>query len=148
MYTVQREIYSSLELDPLHNYHPLREPIFTMKCFSLKRRFPSAPFFALASFITPITAQLTPNGKCDDICSPMHKLAGACCYTMGMGMSSAMQDCICKNTSFNVSGIAALCDSCLDENGRVSAGMMGNGMMSNMVLWSGKLMSFFSFARP
>lgn len=67
------------------------------------------------ALMTRTSAYLTPNGTCDAICSPISDLADACGYTLGSGMSSMMQRCMCNNTSFNVSEISPMCDSCLGE---------------------------------
>ena len=75
----------------------------------------------------------------------MYDLASNCHYRNATGMNmmaSPMRQCICKNTSFNVSSIAALCASCLDENGRPMGAGMGNmmGMMGSGsgMDWAGK----------
>ncbi|EWY79820.1 hypothetical protein FOYG_17001 [Fusarium oxysporum NRRL 32931] len=77
------------------------------------------------------------NDNCTTICAPISELASDCGYRNSTDMmgahGEAMMQCICKNTSFNVSLITPLCASCVQENGSGGMCMQGpgiNGMMS------------------
>lgn len=73
------------------------------------------------------------NGGCIPICAPMAELTSDCGYRNSSDMmgsyGEAIKQCICANTSFNVSLIAPLCASCCEENEAMGMGMSGNHHM-------------------
>lgn len=76
------------------------------------------------------------NDNCTTICAPISELASDCGYRNSTDMmgahGEAMMQCICKNTSFNVSLITPLCASCVQENG--SGGMCMQGMSFHLFI--------------
>jgi hypothetical protein len=68
----------------------------------------------------------------------MSNLTAMCGYTNSTGMmrsnGGAMHQCICNNMSFNVSSLAGLCMSCVQEHSENSGmgGGMGMEMMGDM----------------
>ncbi|KAF2635507.1 hypothetical protein P280DRAFT_473779 [Massarina eburnea CBS 473.64] len=86
----------------------------------------------VATALDPLTSSSVPS-ECQTICDPIVKLTSTCDVTSMRREAklqareavpesdmdkenSAESDCICKNTSFDVKSVTALCASCMGQN--------------------------------
>jgi hypothetical protein len=86
------------------------------------RSFAFSTLFALIPVIRLITAEGITNGDvptaCQAVCRPLVELSSVC--QNNGGTADQIENCICKNTSFDVISLGSLCAICITQTNAVT----------------------------